>query len=102
MGARIGAPSLALEGWRAMRSVSWHQLCRCCKYAEYLCQRSKIIQIDCTQIQTSNVVKDSIKSTYDTIVSWLHTTINRTYNVIVPKNKWQKNADPNIEDSVCY
>ena len=26
----------------------------------------------------------------------LSTTKNRTYNVIVPKNKSQKNADPNI------
>ena len=28
--------------------------------------------------------------------------MNCTYNVKVPKNKWQKNADTNIEDSVRY
>ena len=61
-----------------------------------------MIQIECTQIRTSNVVQDSIKGTYDTILLWLHTTINRTYNVIVPKKKSQKNSDPNIEDSVRY
>ena len=49
-----------------------------------------IIQMECTQIRTSEVVQDSIKSMYDTIVVWLHTTINRTYNVNVPKNKSQK------------
>ena len=39
-----------------------------------------------TQIlRTSNVVQDSINRTYDTIILWLHITINRTYNVIVPK-----------------
>ena len=102
MGAGTGAPPLALEGRRAMQSVSWHQLCRCRKDAEYLFRRSKIIQIECTQIRTSNVVQDGIKSTYDTILLWMHTTINRTYNVIVPKKKSQKNTDPNIEDSVRY
>ena len=102
MGARTGAPPLAPEGWRAMWSGSWHQLCRCCKDVEYLRQRSKIIQIECTQIRTSNVVQDSIKSTYDTILLWLNTTINCTYNVNVPKNKSQKNVDTNIEDSVSY
>ena len=85
MGAGTGAPLLALEGRRAMLSGSWHQLCWCCKDVEYLCWRSKKIQIDCTQIRTSNVVQDSIKRNYDTIILWLHTTINRTYNEIVPK-----------------
>ena len=102
MGSGTGAPPLALEGRRAMQSVGWHQLCRCRKDAEYLFRRSKIIQIECTQIRTSNVVQDGIKSTHDTILLWMHTTINRTYNVIVPKKKSQKNADPNIEDSVRY
>ena len=96
MGAGTGAPPLDLEGRRAMRSGRWYQLCQCCKDAEYLCRRSKIIQIECTEIRTSNVVQDSIKSTYNTIVVWLHTTINRTSNVNVPKNKLQKNFDTNI------
>ena len=78
MGAVIGAPPLALEGRWSMGSGSWHQLSQYCKYAEYLCWRRKKIQIECTQIRTSNVVQDRIKSTYDTIVLWLHTTINRT------------------------
>ena len=29
-------------------------------------------------------------------------TVNRTYNVNVPKKKSQKNADTNIEDCVRY
>ena len=53
--------------------------------AEYLCQINKTIHIECTQIRSSNVVQDSIKLTYDTFLLWLHITINRTYNVIVPK-----------------
>ena len=53
--------------------------------AAYLCRISKTIHIECTQIRTSNVVQDSIKRTYDTIILWLHITINHTYNVIVPK-----------------
>ena len=53
--------------------------------AEYLCQRNKKMHIECKQIQTTNLVQDSIKSMYDTIILWLHTTINRTYNVIIPK-----------------
>ena len=52
-GAGTGAPPLALEGRRAVVSGGWHQLCRCCKGAEYLCRSSKIIQIDCTQIGTN-------------------------------------------------
>ena len=56
------------------------------------------VHTNCNQ----HIVQDSIKSTYDTIVPWLHTTINRTYNVIAPKKKLQKNDDPNIEDSVRY
>ena len=47
-----------------------------------------------------NVVQDGINNTYDTIV--LLKNINRMYNLNVPKNKSQKNADTNIEDSVCY
>ena len=69
---------------------SWHQLCWCCKDADYLCLRSKIIQIECTQLRTSNVEQDIIKITYDTIVLWLHTTIKRTYNVIVSKVNHRK------------
>ena len=53
MGAGTGAPSLALEGRRAMGSSGWHQLRWCCKYTEYLYQRRKIIQIECTQIGTN-------------------------------------------------
>ena len=102
MGAITGAPTLALEGRRAMRSGCWHQFRRCCKDEEYLCRRSKTIQIDCTQIWISNVVQDSIKSAYDTIAVWLHTTIDHTYNVNVPKKKSQKNADTSIEDPVRY
>ena len=41
--AGTGAPPLDIEGRRAMRDGSWHQLCQCCKDAEYLCRRSKII-----------------------------------------------------------
>ena len=51
-------------------------------------------------MRTSNVVQYSINNMYDTIV--LETTINRKYNVNIPKNKSQKNADANIEDSVRY
>ena len=98
--AGTGGPPLALEGLRAMGSGRWYQLRRGCKDAEYLCQRS--IQIECTQIRTSNVVQDSIKITYDTIVLWLHITINFTYNINVRKKKSQKNANQNIEDSVRY
>ena len=100
--AIIGAPPLALEGRRAVQSGSWHQLCWCCKDGEYLCRRRKIIQIECTEIRTSNVVEDIIQSTYNTIVVWLHTTINCMSN-IVPKKKSQKmplQIFPNIEDSV--
>ena len=52
-GAGTGAPPLALEGQRAVESGGWHQLHRCCKGAEYLCRRSKKIQIECTQIGTN-------------------------------------------------
>ena len=52
-GARTGAPQLDLEGRRAVGSGGWHQLCQCCKGAEYLCRKRKIIQIDCTQIGTN-------------------------------------------------
>ena len=52
-GARTGALTLDLEGRRAMGSFDWNQLRLCCKGAEYLCQRRKIIQIDCTQIRTN-------------------------------------------------
>ena len=54
----------------------------------------------CTYIRTSNVLLDSIKNIYDTIVLW--TAINRTHNVNVPRKMSQKNADINIEDSVRY
>ena len=52
-GAGMGATPLDLEGWQAVGSGGWHQLCRCCKGAEYLCQSSKIIKIDCTKIVTN-------------------------------------------------
>ena len=68
MASGTGAPLSALEDRRSMGSGSWHQLCRCCKDAEYLCRRSKIIQIECTKIRTSNLVQNSINHTYDTIV----------------------------------
>ena len=87
MGYGTGAPPLTLEGRQDMQSGSWHQLCWCYKYTEYLCRISKIIQIECTQIWTSNVVQESIKSTHDTIVLWWNTTINRTYNVNVSKKE---------------
>ena len=96
MSARTGAPPLDLGRRRDVRSGSWHQLCQCCKDAEYLCQRSKIIQIECTEIRTLNVVQDSIKIMYDTFLLWLHKTINHTYNVNVPKNKPQKNTYTNM------
>ena len=53
--------------------------------AEYLCRISESIHIECTKIPISNVVQDTINRTYDTIILWLHITINRKYNVIVPK-----------------
>ena len=53
MGSGTGAPTLALEGRQAMGSGGWHQLCRCCNDADYLCWRSKIIQIECTPIRTN-------------------------------------------------
>ena len=46
--------------------------------AEYLCWRSKIIHIECTQIRTSNVAQYSIKRKHNTIILWLHITVNRT------------------------
>ena len=42
----------------------------------------------------------SMKNKYDTIVS--SKTINCTFNVNVRGKKSQKNADVNIEESVCY
>ena len=42
-GARTGAPPFALVGQRAAGSGDWHQLRRCYKGVEYLCQSSKII-----------------------------------------------------------
>ena len=53
MGAGTGAPLMALEGRRAMIIGGWHQLHHCCKEADYLCQRGKIIQIECTRIGTN-------------------------------------------------
>ena len=47
-----------------------------------------------------NIVQDSIKNTYNTIV--LYTIIDRTYNVNIPIKKSQTNADANIEDSARY
>ena len=52
-GTGTGAPPLDLEGWKEVGSGGWHQLCWCCKGAEYLCRSIKIIQIDCTQISTN-------------------------------------------------
>ena len=51
----------------------------------YLCRIGESIQNECTKIRTSNVVQDSIKRTYDTIILWLHMSINSTYNEIVTK-----------------
>ena len=89
-GAGTGAPPWALEQERHRWLLRGSSLCEVVAGtnffgAEYLCRRSKTIHIECTQIRTSNVVRDSIKRMYDTIILWLHTTINRTYNVIVPK-----------------
>ena len=53
MGAGIGVQRLALEGRRDIVSGIWHQLCWGCNYAEYLCWRIKIIQIECTHIGTN-------------------------------------------------
>ena len=53
IGTGTGAPSLALEGRRYVGSGGYHQLRWCCKGAEYLCCSSKIIQIECTQIETN-------------------------------------------------
>ena len=52
-GAVTGAPPLDLEGRRAVGSGGWKKLRWCCKGADYLCQSSKIIKIDCTQIRTN-------------------------------------------------
>ena len=52
-GAGTGASPLDIEGRRVVGSGSWHQVRWCCKGVGYLCRRSKIIQIDCTQIQTN-------------------------------------------------
>ena len=47
------------------------------------------------------IVQDSVKkNTNGTIV--LQTTINCTYNVIVPRKNSQKNPDTNIEDPIRY
>ena len=51
--AGTGVPPLDLEVRRAMGSGGWHQLRWCCNDAEYLCQRSKIIQIEYTRIRTN-------------------------------------------------
>ena len=52
-GTGTGAPPLALEGRQVVGSGGWHQFHRCCKGADYLCQSSKIIKIDCTKIGTN-------------------------------------------------
>ena len=57
MGSGTGAPPLDLDGRRAMGSCDWHQLRRCCKDADYLCRRSKILQIECTRIGTNTQYK---------------------------------------------
>ena len=106
-GSRTGAPPWAPEQERHRWLLRGGVLCEVVARtnfvgADYLCRRSITIQIECTQIRTSNVVHDSIKRTYDTIVLWLHTTINHTYNVNIPKKKPQKNSNPNTEDSVRY
>ena len=49
-GTVMGASPLNIEGRQAVGSGGWHQLRRCYKGAEYLCQSSKIIQIEFTQI----------------------------------------------------
>ena len=48
IGAKTGEPPLDLGMRRAMGSGGWRQLRRCCKDAEYLCRRRRIIQIECT------------------------------------------------------
>ena len=78
---RVGALCEVVAGTNCVGAASTRIIC---------VGEEKIIQTECIQIRTSNVVQDSIKCTYDTIILWLHTTINRTYNVIVPKNKSQK------------
>ena len=57
MGAGTGVSPLALEGRRSMGSGAWHQLRWCCKDAEYLYRRIKIIQIECTRIGTNTQYK---------------------------------------------
>ena len=89
-GAGTGAPPWAPEQERHCWLLRGSALCEVVVAtnifgAEYLCRISKTIHIECTQIRTSNVVQYSIKRTYDKIILWLHTTINSTHNVIVPK-----------------
>ena len=57
MGAGTGAPPLAIDRRQDMGRGVWRQLCQCCKDADYLCQRSKIIQIECTGIGTKTKYK---------------------------------------------
>ena len=45
IGTGIGAPKLALEGQQDMGIDGCHQLRRCYKDVEYLCRKSKAIQI---------------------------------------------------------
>ena len=47
-----------------------------------------------------NVEQESIKNNHRKYL--LQITINRTYNVNLPRNQSQKNSDTNIEDSVRY
>ena len=89
-GVGTGAPPWAPEQERHHWLLRGSSLCEVVVAinivcAEYLCWISETIHIECTQIRTSNVLQDSIKRTYDTIILWLHITINRTYNVIIPK-----------------
>ena len=82
-GAGTGAPPWAPEQERHRWLLRGSALCEVLAGtnfvgAEYLCWRSKTIHIECTQIRTSNVVQYSIKCEYNTIILWLHITVNLT------------------------
>ena len=69
-GVVTGAPPCAPEQERHRWLLRGSALCKVVVRtnfvsAEYLCRIIKTIHIECTQIQTSNVVQDSIKRTYD-------------------------------------
>ena len=80
MVAGTGAPPLALEGIQAMGSGVWHQLCWCCKGAQYLCRISKIIHIECTLIGTNTQYKTVQR--VRTIQLYYSFTQIRTSNVV--------------------